>query len=72
MNYIVIELQTNGGTTAVVPPAVYTNKQEAESKFHQCQAAAAISSVEEHTVLLFDSNGKMIRPAECYEHTSEG
>jgi len=36
MNYIVIELQTNGGITAVVPPMVYTNKQEAESKFHQC------------------------------------
>lgn len=51
MSYIVLEMQTNNGTTAIVPPFVYTNQKEAESKFHAVLAAAAVSNVEEHTAV---------------------
>ena len=30
MTYIVLEMQTSNGVTAVVPPATYTDRNEAE------------------------------------------
>ena len=68
MTYIVIETQTNDGITAIVPPLTYTDRNEAESKFHNILSFAATSSVEEHTAMLLTSDGRMIRN-ECYRHT---
>ena len=46
MQYIIVEIQTmkNGEmeTTAVVPPVVYDNYNQAEAKFHTVLAAAAV------------------------------
>lgn len=67
MNYIVLEMQTNNGTTAVVPPIVYSDRNEAESKFHQILAFAATSAVEEHAASLLTHDGRLIR-YECYKH----
>lgn len=69
MTYIVIETQTNDGITAIVPPLTYTDRNEAESKFHNILSFAATSSVEEHTAMLLTSDGRMIRN-ECYRHTT--
>lgn len=70
MTYIVMEIQANDLNTAVVPPITYTNLYEAESKFHQILASAAVSAVEEHTAVLLTSGGQVLR-TECYHHILE-
>ena len=67
MTYIVIEIQTSGGTTAIVPPIPYADRLQAEAKYHQILAAAAVSSVEEHTAVLLTQDGQLVR-RECYRH----
>lgn len=67
MNYIVIELQTNNGTTAIVPPVTYSDRNQAESKFHQILMSAAVSQVEVHTAVMMTDDGRMVRN-ECYKH----
>ena len=69
MTYIVIETQTNDGVTAIVPPLAYTDRNEAESKFHAILTVAATSSVEEHAAMLLTSDGRMVRN-ECYRHAA--
>lgn len=70
MNYIIIESQTNNGTTAVVTPAVYTDRNSAESSYHTKLAAAAISSVEIHSVCMLTEDGRTVR-SEWYAHPAE-
>lgn len=65
--YILQEIQTTNNTTALVPARTYTDKNEAESAFHLALASAAISSVEVHTVMLYDEHGNILR-REFYEH----
>ena len=67
MTYIVLELQTNDGVTSNVPPAPYTDRLAAESKFHQVLQYAAVSSVESHAVSLLTEDGRVVRN-ECYKH----
>lgn len=69
MTYIVIETQTNGGVTAIVPPVAFTDRDQAESRFHSILASAAISSVEEHACSLLTSDGRLVRN-ECYRHAA--
>lgn len=70
MNYIVIELQTNGSTTATIV-SVYADRLQAENKFHDILRAAAVSSVEAHGAAIMTEDGKPVRPAECYHHFPE-
>lgn len=70
MTYIILETQTTAGTTAIVPPVAFTDRQQAESRFHSVLASAAISSIEEHSCLLLTSDGKLVR-SECYRHVVE-
>ena len=67
MNYIVQEIQTTAGATALVTPNVYTDRNQAEAKFHQILAAAAASQVEEHAAIMYTNDGRMVR-TECYRH----
>ena len=53
MNYIVIEMQTNGGVTSTLTNQ-YTSINVAEQKYYQVLSAAAVSSVEVHGALLLD------------------
>lgn len=69
--YIIIEMQTNNGSTTVVTPI----KSEAEenkalNKYYETLAAAAISSVEIHTVMLITEAGQVAR-CETFEHKTE-
>ena len=66
MNYIVLEAQTTGGTTATLVSS-YSDRNQAESKYHTVLAAAAISQIEKHTAVLMDETGLCIR-SQCYEH----
>ena len=68
MTYIVMEMQTNNGVTAIVPPVAFTNRNEAESRFHSILASAAISNVEEHAVAMLTGDGRLVRPSEVYRH----
>ena len=69
--YIIQELQTNGNSTALVPAVTKTDRNEAESAFHQALAAAAVSAVEVHTVIFYDEHGNVI-DKKFYEHLTEG
>lgn len=66
MNYIVNELQTVGGTTAVLTNT-YTDKNQAESSFHNILKYAALSQVEIHSAVMLTEDGRLVRQ-ECYRH----
>ena len=68
--YIIQEIQTSGATSALTPAVTYTNQGQAESAFHMKCGAAAISSVNVHTVIMYDEYGNMLR-REFYEHSDE-
>lgn len=69
--YIIQEMQTNGGQTALVPALTYTDKNQAESAYHTALAAAAVSAVQVHAVIMFDEHGNTLK-RDYYEHLGEG
>lgn len=69
MNYIIIELQTNNGTTANIVTQ-YNSLPNAESAFYSICASAVISKVETHSVILADETGFVMKN-ECFKHTEE-
>lgn len=66
MNFIIIEMQTNGTTTSVLK-TIKSNRNEAEQQYHTILAAAAVSNVELHAASMLTENGKMVK-YECYDH----
>ena len=64
---IIQEIQTESNSTALLPSVTKTDKNEAESVFHQMLASAAISSVDVHTVIMYDEHGNVLM-REFYEH----
>lgn len=64
---IVQEIQTDGGQTALLPALTFSDERAAESAYHQKLAAAAVSAVDVHTVIMYDEHGNIIR-SEYYEH----
>lgn len=68
--YIIQEIQTTNGASALTPAITEANKNSAESIWHQKMAAAAISSVEIHTVVMYDEHGNIVKQG-YYEHNAE-
>lgn len=67
MTYIVIELQTNReGVTANITTA-YTDRYQAEQKYHSILSAAAASKVYIHAATILDMYGGVIK-SEHYNH----
>ena len=66
MNYIVIEAQTTGETTALLT-SVHATQNEAESKYHLVLSAAAVSTLDRHSATLLDETGYCLK-SQCYEH----
>ena len=64
--FIVIELQRNGNQMGNIVTA-HETLQDAQHKFHTVAAAAAISSVEKHSVILLDDDGFAIERT-IFEH----
>lgn len=62
MNYTVIELQ-NG----VVLYNTYTDRLQAEARYHTVLSFAAVSSVAVHTAMLVKDNGEVLK-CESYSH----
>ena len=68
--YIVLEFQTNGTSTAIVTPKGYVDFGKAQQAFYTACAAAAVSSVEQHTVMLVYHNGNVLESKE-FRHGGE-
>ena len=67
--FIVVELQKNGTQMGNIVTS-HETLQEAEHKFHTVAAAAAISSIEKHSVVLINDDGFTIERA-VFEHPQE-
>ena len=65
--YILIEMQTVETQTAIVPAVTYADRNQAESAYYTALAAAAVSSVSVHAVMLIDDHGNIIKH-DYYEH----
>ena len=66
-NYIVIETQTSGASTAVTPAQTFTEYEQALYVFLMSEAAAVISTVPIHSVFMLTADGRLIKSA-CYRH----
>ena len=64
--YIILELQTSNGQTANIVTTKDT-KDKAMSVYHSILAAAAVSSVQYHTAVVMDEEGRYLA-RECYQH----
>lgn len=65
MNYIVIEMQTNNGVTAILTNT-YDNYPHAEQQYHTILAAASVSSVPLHSAAMLTERGNLMK-YECYD-----
>ena len=71
MTYIIIEIQKmNNGSCAVVPPTTFTDQRLAEQAYHTALAAAAVSQVDVHSVVMLNDTGARIK-GETYYHGAE-
>ena len=68
--YIIQEIQTTNGSSALLPAITKQDRHEAESSWHSIMASAAISNIQVHTVLMYDEHGN-IELRGYYEHNSE-
>lgn len=64
--FVVIELQKNGNQMGNIVTA-HETLQDAQHKFHTVAAAAAISNVEKHSVVLLNDDGFPIERT-TFEH----
>ena len=66
--YYIIEIQQTNDVPAILTQTAET-KNEALSKFHLIMASAALSSVEYHTCVVMDEQGKYLE-RECFIHAA--
>ncbi len=65
--FIVIELQTINDSQVANTVTVYTDRNVAESKYHDILRAAAVSALPCHAAVMLDKEGRMIK-SEYYTH----
>ena len=67
--YILQEIQTSNGVTALVAPIQYANREDAASAYYTTCGYAVKSAVEEHTVMVFTHDGFVIPElCKCFRH----
>ena len=66
MMFYVIEIQTTENAGSVVP-FTFTDREQAEAKYHSLLSVAATSTVLHHGAMLFNQNGFVIK-SEVYDH----
>ena len=70
--YILQEIQTNNGQTALVPPLTYRDRDSVESAFYVTCGSAVLSSVEVHTVMVYTDEGFPIPElTKCFKHSPQ-
>lgn len=67
MKYITIEIQSYPDGTVGFLTFDYTDKAQAESKYHAVLSAAAVSALPQHAAILIDNTGKLLE-RQCYSH----
>lgn len=67
MTYIVIELQTNADGTVGNLVYAYTDRNEAEQKYHLVLSSAAVSQLPAHAAVLLTGDGRTLA-SQCYRH----
>ena len=71
MAYIIQEIQTTNGTTALVPAVIKATRPEAESAFYLTCGSACVSNVDVHTVTVFTDEGFQIPElTKCFKHNA--
>ena len=60
MNYVVIEIQTTGELVTSVLNFVFSDRAQAESKYHTILAYAAVGNLFIHSAVLLAANGQVI------------
>ena len=66
MTFIAIEIQSNGSSAACLVND-YSDRNQAESKYHDILRAAAVSSVPTHSAILLTDTATVLKH-ETYEH----
>ena len=67
--YIVQEIQTNNGTTALLPAIQKETRAEAESTFYTICGSAVVSNVQAHTVMVYTHEGLPVPElTKCFKH----
>ena len=69
-NFYVIEIQTNADNTSGNFVWGFTDRADAEAKYHTVAAAAAKSAVLVHTVAMLTKEGGLVKN-EAYKHPEE-
>lgn len=67
MTFIVIELQTNNDGTVSNLVYAYTDRGQAEQKYHLILSSAAVSALPAHAAVLLTGDGRTIA-SQCYRH----
>ena len=67
MTYLVIELQTNAEGSVANIVTAYTDRNQAESKYHLILTSAAVSSVPTHAAAIFTNEGQLLE-RHVYHH----
>lgn len=66
---IIVEIQKQNETVSCIV-TTHSSRNEAEQKYHQTLAFAAVSSVDHHSVVMLDDYGTRIK-GESYHHIAE-
>lgn len=67
--YILQEIQTTNGTTALLPAVQRATRAEIESVFYLTCGSAVISNVDTHTVMVYTDEGFPIPElTKCFKH----
>lgn len=64
--FYVIEIQTTDASGAVIPFS-FTDRSQAEAKYHSLLAVCATSTVKKHGAMLFNEDGFILK-SEVYTH----
>jgi len=67
--YIILETQTNANGTLGTIVSQYEDRNQAESKYHQVLAAAALSTLPRHCAFMLSDEGYLYQ-SQCYTHTA--
>lgn len=70
MTYIVIELQTNAESQVTNLVWAYTDRGQAEQKYHLVLSSAAVSQLPAHAAVLLTGDGRTLA-SQCYRHEEE-
>lgn len=66
--FFVIEIQSQMETGAIIPFS-FTDRNEAEAKYHALLAVCATSNVPKHGAMIFNDDGFIIK-SEVYNHSN--